>query len=76
LHQYRFIEVEEIHEPRLIVVVGALGLLVNIVGLFLFHGEYATACFIECFEIQLGLLFSICSQSSPYKRPWRHRGAE
>lgn len=33
----RFIEVEEIHEPRLIVVVGALGLLVNIVGLFLFH---------------------------------------
>jgi len=49
LHQYRFIEVEEIHEPRLIVAVGALGLLVNIVGLCLFHGEYAIACFMECF---------------------------
>lgn len=33
----RFIEVEEIHEPRLIIVVGTLGLIVNIVGLFLFH---------------------------------------
>ncbi|XP_063233390.1 proton-coupled zinc antiporter SLC30A1 [Bacillus rossius redtenbacheri] len=33
----RFIEVEEIHEPLLIVLVGTLGLLVNIVGLFLFH---------------------------------------
>ncbi|XP_046665272.1 zinc/cadmium resistance protein [Homalodisca vitripennis] len=38
----RFIEVEEIHEPRLIVVVGALGLLVNVIGLFLFaeHGGH------------------------------------
>jgi zinc transporter 1 len=36
---FRFIEVEEIHEPRLIFAVGTLGLLVNIVGLFLFHGE-------------------------------------
>lgn len=34
----RFIEVEEIHEPKLIVVVGALGLVVNIIGLFLFAG--------------------------------------
>lgn len=33
----RFIEVEDIHEPRLIVVVGVLGLLVNVVGLCLFH---------------------------------------
>ncbi|XP_034246282.1 zinc/cadmium resistance protein isoform X1 [Thrips palmi] len=33
----RFIEVEEIHEPRLIVVVGVLGLLVNLIGLCLFH---------------------------------------
>lgn len=33
----RFIEVEIIHEPQLIVVVGALGLVVNIIGLFLFH---------------------------------------
>lgn len=35
----RFIEVEEIHEPKLIVVVGTLGLLVNVVGLFLFAGH-------------------------------------
>ncbi|GLH08804.1 Uncharacterized protein GBIM_13977 [Gryllus bimaculatus] len=33
----RFIEVEEIHEPGLIVIVGGLGLIVNVVGLFLFH---------------------------------------
>ncbi|XP_067000455.2 proton-coupled zinc antiporter SLC30A1 isoform X2 [Anabrus simplex] len=33
----RFIEVEDIHEPRLIVIVGVLGLLVNVIGLFLFH---------------------------------------
>lgn len=39
----RFIEVEEIHEPRLLVGVGALGLLVNIIGLCLFHGECTVA---------------------------------
>ncbi|PSN56152.1 hypothetical protein C0J52_03347 [Blattella germanica] len=37
-----FIEVEEIHEPRLIVIVGTLGLVVNVVGLFLFH-EHGSA---------------------------------
>ncbi|KAI5703669.1 hypothetical protein M8J75_014778 [Diaphorina citri] len=35
----RFIEVETIHDPWLIVVVGALGLLVNVVGLLLFHSH-------------------------------------
>lgn len=35
----RFIEVETIHNPKLIVVVGVLGLFVNILGLFLFHGN-------------------------------------
>lgn len=35
----RFIEVEEIHEAKLLVGVGALGLLVNIIGLCLFHGK-------------------------------------
>lgn len=35
----RFIEVEEIHKPRLLVVVGVLGLLINLVGLCLFHGK-------------------------------------
>ncbi|XP_072942203.1 proton-coupled zinc antiporter SLC30A1 isoform X2 [Epargyreus clarus] len=33
----RFIKVEVIHQPQLLVVVGTLGLLLNIVGLFLFH---------------------------------------
>lgn len=33
----RFYEVEDIHQPDLILYVGALGLLVNIVGLALFH---------------------------------------
>lgn len=36
----RFIEVEEIHEAKLLVAIGALGLLVNVIGLCLFHGEY------------------------------------
>ncbi|CAI6365843.1 unnamed protein product [Macrosiphum euphorbiae] len=35
----RFIEVETIHNPKLIVVVGILGLFVNILGLFLFHAH-------------------------------------
>lgn len=35
----RFIEVEAIHDPKLLVVVGTLGLLVNLVGLLLFHGK-------------------------------------
>ncbi|KAH1021131.1 hypothetical protein HUJ04_010684 [Dendroctonus ponderosae] len=33
----RFIEVETIHDPQLLVVVGGIGLLVNLVGLLLFH---------------------------------------
>jgi zinc transporter 1 len=32
----------EISNPKLIVIVGSLGLLSNIVGLFLFHGESAS----------------------------------
>lgn len=36
---FRFIEVELIHNPELIIVVGVLGLVVNILGLFLFHGN-------------------------------------
>ncbi len=35
----RFVEVEEIHDPEYLVAVGVLGLLVNIIGLFLFHGN-------------------------------------
>ncbi|XP_011635277.1 zinc transporter 1 isoform X2 [Pogonomyrmex barbatus] len=38
----RFIEVEEIHEAKLLVGVGALGLLVNVIGLCLFH-EHGSA---------------------------------
>merc|ERR1712223_927986 len=33
----RFYEPEEIHNPKLILIVGALGLVVNLLGLFLFH---------------------------------------
>ncbi|XP_026468570.1 zinc transporter 1 [Ctenocephalides felis] len=33
----RFIEIEPIHEPKLLVIVGAIGLLVNVIGLLLFH---------------------------------------
>lgn len=38
----RFIEIEQIHEPQLIVIVGAVGLIVNIIGLCLFHGNFRT----------------------------------
>ena len=34
----RFIEIEEIHDPQLILVVGCVGLFVNLIGLLLFHG--------------------------------------
>ncbi|XP_074038808.1 solute carrier family 30 member 1 [Leptinotarsa decemlineata] len=33
----RFIEVETIHDPQLLVIVGGVGLLVNLIGLLLFH---------------------------------------
>ncbi|XP_056634673.1 proton-coupled zinc antiporter SLC30A1 [Diorhabda carinulata] len=33
----RFIEIEAIHDPQLLVVVGGIGLLVNLIGLLLFH---------------------------------------
>lgn len=36
----RFIEVQKIHDPKLLVVVGAIGLFVNLIGLLLFHGKY------------------------------------
>lgn len=35
----RFIEIEPIHEPKLLVIVGAIGLLVNVIGLLLFHSK-------------------------------------
>ena len=35
----RFFNAKEVGNPRLVVIVGSLGLLSNIVGLFLFHGE-------------------------------------
>lgn len=35
----RFIEMEPIHEPELIVVVGTIGFFINVIGLFLFHGN-------------------------------------
>lgn len=38
---YRFIEEEEIHEPKLLLVVGCIGLLVNVIGLLLLYGESA-----------------------------------
>ena len=38
----RFYESEDIHDPKLILIVGALGLLVNLLGLCLFH-EHGSA---------------------------------
>lgn len=35
----RFIEEEHIHEPKLLVIVGVIGLIVNIVGLALLYGK-------------------------------------
>ena len=38
----RLVEVEPIENPKLLLIVGGAGLLINIIGLFLFHnhGEY------------------------------------
>lgn len=33
---YRLMELQPIHQPKLIVIVGVLGLILNIFGLFLF----------------------------------------
>nr|CAG4645653.1 EOG090X09D3 [Lynceus sp. MCZ IZ 141354] len=35
----RFYEIEEIHDPQLMLIVGGIGLLVNLIGLCLFHGH-------------------------------------
>ena len=35
----RLVEPEKLHRPLLILAVGAVGLLVNIVGMCLFHGK-------------------------------------
>nr|CAH7757232.1 unnamed protein product [Callosobruchus chinensis] len=35
----RFIEIEVIHDPQLLVGVGAIGLLVNLIGLLILHGD-------------------------------------
>ena len=43
----RFVEYEEIHQPQNLLIVGALGLLVNIIGLFLFHGKYCIIFFVD-----------------------------
>lgn len=51
----RFIEVEEIHEARLLVAVGALGLVVNVIGLCLFHGEYRIQIKFYLFSIKFKL---------------------
>jgi Co/Zn/Cd efflux system component len=39
----RVISPPEISNPKIIVIVGSLGLLSNIVGLFLFHGTFNSA---------------------------------
>lgn len=44
----RFIEIETIHDAKLLVAVGTLGLVLNIVGLFLFHGKF---CLVKTFLI-------------------------
>lgn len=36
---HRFIEEEPIHEPKLLLIVGCLGLLVNLIGLLLLYGK-------------------------------------
>lgn len=36
----RFVEVEEIHQAGLLLGVGGVGLIINLIGLFLFYGKY------------------------------------
>lgn len=40
----RFIEEEAIQKPKLLVIVGCIGLLVNIIGLVLLHGKSESDC--------------------------------
>lgn len=37
----RFVNISEVSNPKLVIIVGSLGLASNIIGLFLFHGEFA-----------------------------------
>ena len=51
----RFVDPESLHDPMLILCVGILGLCVNLIGLFLFHGLFAILDFFGFFCILMDL---------------------
>lgn len=53
----RFIEKEPIHEPKLLVVVGVIGLLINVVGLVLLFGKSAQGSLLCPRESLINTLF-------------------
>ena len=59
----RFIEIEPIHDPQLLLAVGGLGLLVNLIGLLLFHSEdLCNICYrLQRFSIKNVLIISVCT---------------
>lgn len=40
LFSRRLYETEELHNPQMILIVGVIGLIINLVGLVLFHGKW------------------------------------
>ena len=54
---YRFVEIETIHDPQLILIVGGIGLLINVIGLFLFHGNIS---FLQVTSCDCSLTRLIC----------------
>lgn len=44
----RFIKTEALHNPKLLLLVGIVGLVINIIGLFLFHGQ---SVFCPCVDL-------------------------
>ena len=52
----RFVDPEKLHNPLLVLGVGIIGLIVNIIGLFLFHG---TTQYIDEFDRACGLILFV-----------------
>lgn len=70
----RFIEEEQIHEPKLLLVVGCLGLLVNLIGLVLLFGKNIRRKWIGRFTLKLKFKFkslSMCRTRRTWSFTWR-----
>ena len=73
----RFVEIEEIKKPLLFLIVGGLGLLVNILGLFIFHdhghSDNLKGVFIHVLGDFFGSIGVVISACVVYFTDWKYK---